>query len=255
MVFTFSNQKGGVGKTTTVLNLGAILAEKGKKVLLVDLDPQANLTSGLGMKKIDEEKTESIYDVLLNNKNISEVFISTQIKNLFLVPSNIDLAGAEIELVGKISRETILKEQIKKIEDQYDYVFIDCPPSLGLLTINALVAANKVIIPIQCEYFALEGLSQLVNTINLIKRGLNRGLLIGGVILTMYDARTKLSKAIEEDVKKHFSAKVFDTLIPRNVTLSESPSFGEPISVYDRNALGFVAYHKLAHEFISRFDG
>jgi chromosome partitioning protein len=265
MVFSFANQKGGVGKTTTVLNLGAFLAKKGKKVLLIDLDPQANLTSGLGFtptlksddenkgKSIKKKKSPTIYDIIVGDAKIPQAFRSTNIENLFLVPSSLDLAGAEIELVGKMSRESVLKRALKDIKDYYDYVFIDCPPSLGLLTINALVAASIVIVPIQCEYFALEGLSQLSRTIEIVKNSLNRLLKVGGAVMTMFDARTKLSKAVEEEVRKFFGKKVFKSVIPRNVKLGEAPSYGKPIVLYDKNAPGSLAYERLADEFVKRF--
>ena len=265
MIFSFTNQKGGVGKTTTVLNLGAYLAQKGKKVLLIDLDPQANLTSGIGYKpslksissdnesSLQRKKRPTIYDVMIKKSQIPEAFIATKIDNLFLVPSSLDLAGAEIELVNMMSREAILKKALKDIKNYYDYIFIDCPPSLGLLTINALVAANEVIIPIQSEYFALEGLSQLLKSIEMIKSNLNRTLKIGGVLITMFDARTNLSREVEGEVHKFFKEKVFKTTIPRNVKLSESPSFGKPISLYDEKAPGSIAYNKLSKEFIKRY--
>lgn len=264
MVFAFTNQKGGVGKTTTVLNLAAFLAREGKKILLIDLDPQANLSSGIGYQpdenndNIDEDdlkgkKTPSIYDIMINDSTISQSFIATKIDNLHLVPSSLDLAGAEIELVGKISRESILKKALSNTVQEYDYIFIDCPPSLGILTINALVAAQKIIIPIQSEYFALEGLSQLAKTIEMIKSNLNPHLRVGGVVLTMFDARTNLSKAVEDEVRKFFKKKVFDTIIPRNVKLSEAPSYGKPIVLYDKNASGSIAYMKLSEEFLKRF--
>ncbi|MBN2016340.1 ParA family protein [Candidatus Dojkabacteria bacterium] len=262
MIFSFTNQKGGVGKTTTVLNLGAFLAKRGKKILLLDLDPQANLTSGLGfstsLKKnprniLKKKKTPSIYEVIIGKNKIPEAFIASKINNLFLVPSSLDLAGAEIELVNKLSRESLLKEALKDIKDYYDYVFIDCPPSLGLLTINALVAAQKIIIPIQCEYFALEGLGQLARTIEIVRSSLNRTLQVGGAVLTMFDARTRLSKAVEDEVRKFFDRKVFKTVIPRNVKLSEAPSYGKPIVLYDKKASGSLAYKKLSNEFIKRF--
>ena len=262
MIFSFTNQKGGVGKTTTVLNLGAFLAQSGKSVLLIDLDPQANLTSGIGyvqsskVEKIgskDRASRPTIYDIIIGEGKISKAFVATKVENLFLVPSSLDLAGAEIELVNKISREILLKASLKEVKDHYDYIFIDCPPSLGLLSINALVAAQKVIIPIQCEYFALEGLSQLDRTIEMVRNNLNSTLLVGGVVLTMYDKRTKLSKAVEDEVRKFFRQKVFKTVIPRNVKLSEAPSYGEPIILYDQKAPGSLAYRSLASEFEKRF--
>lgn len=263
MIFAFTNQKGGVGKTTTVLNLGAYLAELGKKVLVVDLDPQANLTSGLGHKissqksirneKKSHKKAASSYELIIGKCRLQEAFVATKVKNLFLVPSSLDLAGAEIELVNQFSRESLLKKSIKDFEDHYDYIFIDCPPSLGLLTINALVAAQKVIIPIQCEYFALEGLSQLAHTVEMIRSSLNQTLQVAGVILTMYDKRTKLSKAVENEVRKFFKTKVFETMVPRNVRLSEAPSYGKAILHYDKDAPGSLAYKKIADEFAKRF--
>ena len=264
MIFAFTNQKGGVGKTTTALNLGVYLAIKGKKVLLVDIDPQANLTSGIGYippkQELKDEQniqirqaSQTIYDVLIGKNTVHEVFVSTKINNLFLLPSSIELAGAEIELVSMMSRESILRKALKDVKDYYDYIFIDCPPSLGLLTINGLVAAQKVLIPVQCEYYALEGLGQLVNTIQKVRAGLNRNLDIGGVILTMYDKRTRLSKQVKDEVLKFFDDKVFKTIVPRNVQLSEAPSFGEPISVYEPKSPGAFAYEKLAAEVIKRF--
>lgn len=264
MVFAFVNQKGGVGKTTTVLNLSAFLAQMGKKVLVIDLDPQANLTSGLGYEiptpkslageePEAQEKEPSIYKLLIGEQKASEVFVSTKIDNLFLIPSSLDLAGAEIELVNQFSRESLLKNALKGFSSQYDYVFVDCPPSLGILTINALVAAQKIIIPIQCEYFALEGLGQLARTTEMIKKNLNRTLQVGGVVLTMYDKRTNLSKSVEDEIREFFKAKVFETVIPRNVRLSESPSYGKPIVLYDKNAPGSVAYKSVAEEFAKRF--
>lgn len=260
MIFSVTNQKGGVGKTTTVLNLGAFLARAGKKILLIDLDPQANLTSGLGVsvsKGLDKTKESqnlpTTYEVLIGKNKVSEAFIATDIDNLFLLPSSLELAGSEIELVNKMSRESLLKSALRKVQDQYDFIFIDCPPSLGLLTINALVASNKILIPIQTEYFALEGLSQLSQSIDMIRNNLNKVLQVGGVVLTMFDARTKLSRAVEEEVRKFFKRKVFETIIPRNVKLSESPSYGQPIILYDATAPGSLAYKKLSNEFLERF--
>ena len=256
MIIVFSNQKGGVGKTTTALNLGSFLAEKGKKVLLVDLDPQSNLTSGIGYSIHEKEsdtipekpKHKTVYDVLIGNKEFSEVFVSTQIENLFLVPAGIELAGAEIELVSLMSRETILRRKIQNVRNDFDYILLDCPPSLGLITINALTAAEQLIIPVQCEYFALEGLGQLIKTFNIVRKNLNPTLELRGVVLTMFDSRTRLSKEIVAEVKNFFKDKVFNTIIPRNVRLSESPSYGKPITLYDKSSEGYKAYEKLAKE-------
>jgi len=248
MILSFTNQKGGVGKTTSALNIGVYLAELGKKVLLVDLDPQSNLTSGIGMKK--EDKKNNIYTVLTGKAKSSESFYSTQIKNLYLIPSSIELAGAEVELVGAMSRENILKKAMDEIRSNFDYIIIDCAPSLGLLTINALTATDQVIIPVQCEYYALEGLGQLTNTIKLVKKNLNPELTVGGVLLTMYDSRTKLSKEVVNEVREFFKSKVFDTVVPRNVRLSEAPSYGKPINIYDPSSSGAKAYRNLAEEII-----
>jgi chromosome partitioning protein len=251
--FVIANQKGGVGKTTTVLNLGASLARKGKKTLVVDLDPQANLSSGLGFTKqfdkdswneTEEAPYKSIYDVLINQTPLSKVFVMTNQENLMLVPSHLSLAGAEIEMVNMLARETLLKKAISEFNEDIDYVLIDCPPSLGLLTINALTASDHLIIPIQCEYFALEGLGQLLETTKLI-RGINPTLQIGGVVLTMFDSRTRLSS---------FKDKAFQTVVPRNVRLSEAPSYGQSIFEYDDSSTGAQAYDKLAKEFIKRFQ-
>ncbi|MEA3356897.1 MAG: ParA family protein [Patescibacteria group bacterium] len=259
-VFTLANQKGGVGKTTTAINLGAYLAEKGKRVLLVDLDPQANLTSGVGFEKLNDTAREnltkspypSVYDALIKKKKLTEVFVSTNIKNLFLIPSHLSLAGAEIELVSHLSRESLLKQAISEFDSDFDCIIIDSPPSLGLLTINALVASDRVIVPVQCEYFALEGLGQLVHTINLVQN-INPELEIGGVIMTMFDARTRLASQVVEEIKNYFKDYVFTTLIPRNIKLSEAPSHGKPISTYDTKSTGARAYKKLTREFSKRF--
>jgi len=241
------NQKGGVGKTTTAVNLSAVLAKKGKKVLLIDEDPQGNATSGVGINKNVEKST---YDVIVNDATFEEVVVQTPIKNLFLCPSNINLAGAEVELVSMMSRENRLKEKLESIKDKFHYIIIDCPPSLGLLTINSLTAANSLLIPIQCEYYALEGVGQLMNTVNLIKKQLNKELYTEGVVLTMNDARTNLSMQVVNEVKKFFKDNVYKTVIPRNVKLSEAPSYGMPISVYAPLSKGARCYEKLANELL-----
>lgn len=246
-VIAIVNQKGGVGKTTTAVNLCTVLAQNGKKVLLIDEDPQGNATSGLGVEKGAEK---SIYDVLINETSFEDVIKKTSIKNLYLCPSNINLAGAEVELVNTISRESKMKEKIEEIQDDFHYIIIDCPPSLGLLTINALTAANSIMIPIQCEYYALEGVGQLMNTVNLIKRQLNKDLYIEGVVLTMNDARTNLSTQVINEVKKYFKDNVYKTIIPRNVKLSEAPSYGMPITAYAPRSKGAKCYEKLANELL-----
>ena len=240
------NQKGGVGKSTTAVNLGASLAEMGKRVLIVDVDPQGNATSGLGVEKSSVKN--SIYNVLVDDIEVEEAVLETKSENLYILPSNIDLAGAEIELVSMISREKRLKIALEENKNEYDYILFDCPPSLGLLTLNALSAANKIIVPIQCEYYALEGLGQLIETIKLVQKNLNKKLEIEGVVLTMYDARTNLSKQVSEEVKNFFENKVYETVIPRNVRLSEAPSFGQPVIEYASNSKGAKTYRKLAKE-------
>lgn len=248
MILSVSNQKGGVGKTTSAINISAGLALKGKRVLLLDLDPQGNATSGLGIEK----DNMGIYDVMINGEDISSVIMETQVKNLYIIPSNIDLSGATVEMVSLKDREKLLKNALIKIKDNYDYIIIDCPPSLDLLTVNAFTASDKVIVPIQCEYYALEGLGQLVNTIMLIKKRLNPNLDIDGVVCTMYDSRTNLSQQVVDEVKKYFSKKVYKTHIPRNVRLAEAPSFGEPIQLFDSYCPGSLAYKALCAEIIER---
>ncbi len=242
------NQKGGVGKTTTAVNFSSVLANKGYKVLLVDNDPQGNLSSGVGIVKADLE--HSIYNVLIQEVDISHAIIETEFPHLSILPGSVDLAGAEIELIEFENREFLLKDQLDKVMSQYDYVIIDCPPSLGLLTINALVAADSVLIPIQCEYYALEGVSQLVNTFTLIKEKINPKLKIEGVLLSMFDGRTNLSIQVVEEVKKHFKRLVYSTIIPRNIRLAEAPSFGLPIIHYDLKSKGAEAYMELVDEFL-----
>ena len=246
-IISVANQKGGVGKTTTTVNLSTILAKKGKKVLLIDTDPQGNATSGLGVSK-DVEL--SVYDILIGDTEFDETLQETAIKNLKVCPSNISLAGAEVQLVSMMSREQRLKTKLDKIKDQYDYILIDCPPSLGLVTLNAFTASYSVLIPVQCEYFALEGLGQLLNTVNLVKKHLNKNLEIEGALLTMYDARTNLSNQVVKEVKKYFENKVYKTVIPRNVRLSEAPSYGMPITIYDPRSKGAKAYEKFAKELL-----
>jgi len=246
-VIAIVNQKGGVGKTTTAINLSACVAEKGKNVLLIDVDPQGNATSGLSVSNIDGQ---SVYDVIIAEATLQSVVKPTVIKNLYICPSNINLAGAEVELVPLAAREQRLKMAIANLEQKFDYIFIDCPPSLGLITLNAFVASNSVLVPIQCEYYALEGLGQLVNTIKLVQQGLNPDLEIEGVLLTMYDSRTRLSTQVSDEVKKYFTNKVFDTVIPRNIRLSEAPSHGLPITAYDPLSKGARTYKKLAKELI-----
>ena len=242
------NQKGGVGKTTTAVNLSACLGAKGKKTLIIDIDPQGNTTSGLGLDPRTVES--SIYDCIINDVPMSEAMVKTEFDNLWICPSNIDLAGAELELVGKADREFLLKKAIREVKGDFDFIIIDCPPSLGLITLNSFAAADTILVPIQCEYYALEGLSQLTNTIRIIKKGINPPLDIEGVLLTMFDARTNLSIQVVEEVKRFFGKKVYGSVIPRSVRLAEAPSFGQPIIVYDKNSRGAESYMELAQEVI-----
>lgn len=246
-IISVANQKGGVGKTTTTVNLSTILAKKGKKVLLIDADPQGNGTSGLGVEK---EVQFSTYDILVNDTKLKDAIQETSIKNLKVCPANMNLAGAEVELVSMMSREQRLKEKLDREKENFDYIFIDCPPSLGLITLNSFTASDSVLIPVQCEYFALEGLGQLLNTINLVKKHLNKEIQIEGALLTMYDVRTNLSNQVVKEVKKYFENKVYKTVIPRNVRLSEAPSYGMPITEYDPRSKGAKSYIKFAKEFL-----
>lgn len=245
------NQKGGVGKTTTNINLCAYLALEGYRVLTIDIDPQGNTTSGLGLDKRNLEL--SMYDILTADASLREVIIRSElVQNLYIAPSTMELAGAEVEVIGKEDRESILKNKIKEIEDEYDFIFIDCPPSLGVLTINALTSVESVLIPIQCEFYALEGVGQLINTVQLVKKSLNKNLEIEGVIMTMYDYRTNLSNEVYYEVKNFFKDKVYDTKIPRNIRLAEAPSFGLPIMLYDEKCKGADSYKSLTKEFLSK---
>lgn len=245
-IIAVTNQKGGVGKTTSTVNLGASLASLGNRVLLVDIDPQGNATSGVGVNKGDLD--ECVYNVLVEDAEATAVCVPTEVENLSIIPATIQLAGAEIELVPTMSREVKLKRALHEVKDDYDYILIDCPPSLGLLTINALTASDSVLIPVQCEYYALEGLSQLLNTIRLVQKHLNKELMIEGVLLTMLDARTNLGIQVIEEVKMYFGDKVYNAVIPRNVRLGEAPSHGKPITVYDPKSKGAEVYLELAKE-------
>lgn len=248
-IISIANQKGGVGKTTTAVNLGACLAQLGKKVLLVDIDAQGNATTGVGLEK--SELKQCVYNILVEDEDVRDIIKPTVMKDLFVIPATIQLAGAEIELVPTISREVRLKRALQPVRDEYDYILIDCPPSLGLITINALTASDSVIIPVQCEYYALEGLSQLLNTVRLVQKHLNKNLAIQGVLLTMLDARTNLGLQVIDEVKKYFRDKVYRSIIPRNIRLSEAPSHGKPILLYDAKSKGAEVYLDLAKEVIA----
>lgn len=249
-IIAFANQKGGVGKTTTCVNVAAYIAAMGKRVLLIDLDPQGNATSGVGIEKTSSTKT--IYNVIDGDAIIDEVIVLTEVPGLDFVPATIDLAGAEIDLVQMPNRENVIKNRLSRIKDRYDYIFIDCPPSLGLLTVNALTSCNSIVIPIQCEFYALEGLTQLMNTIKLVKKHLNPSLDIEGVVLTMKDSRSNLISQVSEEIKAFFGKKVFETSIPRNIRLAEAPSHGTPIGMYDASSKGAKAYLDLAEEILQR---
>ncbi|WP_138305089.1 MULTISPECIES: AAA family ATPase [Eubacteriales] len=249
-IIAIANQKGGVGKTTTAINLSACLAEKEKKVLSIDMDPQGNMTSGLGVDKDSVEKT--VYDLIIGEAQIEEIICKNVLENLDVLPTNIDLSAAEIELIGIDNKEYIIKNEVDKVKDNYDFVIIDCPPSLSMLTINAMTTADSVLVPIQCEYYALEGLSQLIHTIELVKERLNSNLEIEGVVFTMYDARTNLSLQVVENVKDNLNQNIYKTIIPRNIRLAEAPSYGMPINQYDPKSSGAESYRLLADEVIER---
>ena len=249
-VISFINQKGGVGKTTTCVNMASYLAEFGKKVLLIDMDPQGNATSSVGINK--EEKHKTVYNILINEEDVKNVILHTPFKNLDCIPSNVDLAGAEVELVDVNNREKVFSKALANIRDEYDFICIDCPPSLGLITVNSLTASNGVIIPIQCEYFALEGLSVLMYTLKLVKKHLNPDIDVEGVVLTMKDGRSNLGNSVADEVSKYFNEKVYKTIIPRNIRLAEAPSYGEPINKYDSKSSGGQAYRELTEEFLKK---
>lgn len=251
-VIAIANQKGGVGKTTTAINLSACVAEKGKKVLVIDTDPQGNTTTGLGVDKNTLENT--VYELMLGECSVKECIVPDVSENLSLIPSNVNLAAAEVELIDTDRKEYVLKNEIDWVKDQYDYIFIDCPPSLSMLTINAMTTADTVLVPIQCEYYAMEGLSQLIHTVNLIKKKINPALSMEGVVFTMYDSRTNLSGEVVESVKDALDEHVFETLIPRNIRLAEAPSYGMPINKYDEKSAGAEAYRNLAAELIAHND-
>ena len=249
-IIAIANQKGGVGKTTTAINLSACLVEKGKKVLSIDMDPQGNMTSGLGVSKDEVEKT--VYDLIIGEAEIEDIICREVSENLDILPTNIDLSAAEIELIGIDDKEYIIKKEVEKIRDNYDFIIIDCPPSLSMLTINAMTTADSVLVPIQCEYYALEGLSQLIHTIELVKERLNPVLSIEGVVFTMYDARTNLSLQVVENVKDNLNQNIYKTIIPRNIRLAEAPSYGMPINQYDSKSAGAESYRLLADEVINK---
>ena len=248
-VIAIANQKGGVGKTTTTINLAACVAEKGKKVLVIDIDPQGNATTGFGIEKNELDNT--VYELMLGECSVKECIIQDVNDNLSLIPSNVNLAAAEIELIDQDRKEFVLKNEIDWVKDQYDYIFIDCPPSLSMLTINAMTTADSVLVPIQCEYYAMEGLSQLIHTVNLIRKKINPNLNMEGVVFTMYDSRTNLSEEVVESVKEVLEERIFKTMIPRNVRLAEAPSYGQPINIYDGKSAGAEAYRALADELVS----